>query len=320
MARYAISEEGAVAMESLSASLKSSIDGLRQASLSLRNSILGCMDALGVYGTETWSIALELSGIVETYEDTLISLSESAKKKSDDIRRLLSADSSESSASAGSFSGSRNGGSREYSSVVRSLQNGNVDYLPIQKAPAGRSSSDIINSLCGGDKTDGSCSSLALAYAGNKAGYAVLDFRDGNSRKIFSLRDTVRKIACLPGVDAVINKGRNDIECANSLLGKMEEGKEYYLATGQHAAIVRINGDHYEYLELQHQSYGNGWQYLDNFSLRTRFNCNYMHWFSFSNFLIDVDSLAQCQEFLDILGYINTDSSEQQKGDDGHVS
>lgn len=66
--------------------------------------------------------------------------------------------------------------------MVDALEKANVEYRPIQLAEQGRTEQDIINRLSGGDMTKGSCSSLALAYAGNKAGYDVLDFRDGDSR------------------------------------------------------------------------------------------------------------------------------------------
>lgn len=58
--------------------------------------------------------------------------------------------------------------------MVDALEKANVEYRPIQLAEQGRTEQDIINRLSGGDMTKGSCSSLALAYAGNKAGYDVL--------------------------------------------------------------------------------------------------------------------------------------------------
>ncbi|HGQ4216718.1 TPA: hypothetical protein ACL7J0_001611 [Streptococcus pneumoniae] len=52
---------------------------------------------------------------------------------------------------------------------------------PITKSLKKLTEEEIIQAISGGDKTKGSCSSLAFAYIGNKAGYTVLDFRGGKS-------------------------------------------------------------------------------------------------------------------------------------------
>ena len=166
--------------------------------------------------------------------------------------------------------------------------------------------------------TEGSCSSLAFAYVGNKAGYDVLDFRDGGSRRFFGANSSIEMITKLPGVSSETVFGKDDAESANQLLSTLIPGKEYYLATGLHAAIVRKNNGKYEYLELQSSS-NNGWQELNDSVLATRFGCSCSKILEFPNFLIDVDSLADSQEFLDILGYINTAETEQHKGESGHV-
>lgn len=69
--------------------------------------------------------------------------------------------------------------SHEYTEIVNALDNMNVEYRPIAEADTNRTEQDIIDGISGGDETEGSCSSLALAYAGNKGGYDVLDYRDG---------------------------------------------------------------------------------------------------------------------------------------------
>ena len=85
------------------------------------------------------------------------------------------------------------------SSIYGQLQD--VEYRPIQPALWKRSEQQIINSISGGDMTQGSCSSLALAYAGNRAGYVVYDFRDGQSREFFSSRSSIEQIANISGVN-----------------------------------------------------------------------------------------------------------------------
>lgn len=208
--------------------------------------------------------------------------------------------------------------SQEYAAVVTPLQQDGVAYRPIQSFGRERTAEEIISRLGGGDKTRGSCSSLAFAYAGNVAGYDVLDFRDGDSRRFFSKNGSIKMITELPGVDALIFNGKNDIICTNDLLKTMQQGKEYYLATGLHAAIVRKVDQHYEYLELQHPT-DNGWHVLNDAVLLDRFGCEVDNDRVLPNFLMDVESLANCNEFLGILGYLNTAETEQQKGGDGYV-
>ena len=210
-------------------------------------------------------------------------------------------------------------GSENYTSMIDSLSASQVDYRPVEQFAGARSQDEIVQRLSGGDLTEGSCSSLALAYAGNKGGYDVLDFRDGDSRDFFSSRSSIEEVASLPGVNSTILNGRNDIETANQLLDMMSPGKEYYLATGQHASVVRRTNNGYQYLELQHPSNGNGWHDLNDSILTTRFGCRSMHISSYSNYLIDIDSLANNREFLSILGYINTADYNQHKGGAGYV-
>ena len=167
--------------------------------------------------------------------------------------------------------------------------------------------------------TEGSCSSLAFAYAGNVAGYDVLDFRGGKSRLYFSLRSTVEMIAEIPEIKSTILEGTNDIEAARQLLSGLEDGKEYYLAVGNHAAIVRKCGGSFQYLELQHPANGNGWHTLDTSILQKRFVCIEARSNPCTSILMDVDSMANSSEFCSILGFINTAEETQRKGESGNV-
>ena len=210
--------------------------------------------------------------------------------------------------------------SDEYRSIVKALEERNVDYRPIERCDPPRDPKDIVERVSGGDLTEGSCSSLAFAYAGNRAGYDVLDFRDGESRTFFSLKSSIEEVASLPDVQSTIVVGENDFESVDKMLENVEDGKEYYLATGQHAAIIRSSEGKVEYLELQHPlKEENGWHTLDPYALSQRFGCKEERNFGSSNFLIDVASLSKSEEFLSILGYINTDYSEQRKGEEGDV-
>ena len=101
----------------------------------------------------------------------------------------------------------------------------------------------------------------------------------------------------------------------------MQPGKEYYMATGGHASVVRLNDEgRYEYLELQSGTPSeNGWHPLTLNTLYDRFGCEDGQSRACSNYLIDLDSLQSNPEFLDLLGYLNTDESAQMKGSSGYV-
>lgn len=199
-----------------------------------------------------------------------------------------------------------------------------IEYRKIKKTSL-KSEEAIIQSVGGGDMTKGSCSSVAMAYIGNKAGYDVRDFRDGDSRKYFATRDTVEEIAKLPNVKSYIVNDTNDFKGVKQLLSNVQEGKEYYLATGGHAAIIRKNENSFEYLELQHPDVErNKFYKLDRFTLKSRFGCQashsiYRQKYEVSNILIETESLQNSPEFLDLLGFINTQSDKQVKGSKGNV-
>lgn len=207
--------------------------------------------------------------------------------------------------------------SETYNDIKNYMDRKKVSHIAISSCSEDRTSEEIVSSLSGGDKTGGSCSSLAFAYAGNVGGYNVLDFRGGKSRKFFASNGTISMIARLPGVESKIVNGKDDLDCADFLLSEMVPEKEYYFATGVHAAIVRLHNGRREYLELQHAT-KSGWHPLYLETLGNRFGCK-INKIELPNFLIDVESLSTCDEFLDILGYINTEENRQKKGRTGHV-
>lgn len=201
------------------------------------------------------------------------------------------------------------------------LQDG-ISSNPIKKSRNKLTEEQIIEAVGGGDKTKGSCSSVAFAYIGNKAGYTVLDFRGGKSRVFFSRLDRINMIGSLPGVEMHVAKNINDFKAAKELLEKAENGKEYYLATGRHAAIVRKNDNLVEYLELQ-SKIANGFKPFDDTVLKKRFKAKKSHTFrgrkyDVESYLIDVNSLKDNPEFHNILSFLNTAESQQMKGITGH--
>lgn len=193
----------------------------------------------------------------------------------------------------------------------------------------------IIARVGGGDKTAGSCSSAALAYAANRAGFDVLDFRGGMSRSVFADRTTMSEIAGLNGVKSRLVTHSNDFMAMLSLQREMETGKEYYLAIGRHAAIVRKMRDEvFEYLELQENDivfnsglklHVNGFKKLTDDVLKKRFRCTSVNKtddgmrFESLNILIDIESLGKSREFVELMKYINTSESGQLKGQGGYA-
>ena len=201
------------------------------------------------------------------------------------------------------------------------LQNGILSN-PIKKSRKKLTEEQIIEAVGGGDRTRGSCSSAAFAYIGNKAGYTVLDFRGGESCDFFSRDSRIKMIGNLPGVQTHVVKNTNDFTAVKELLGKVESGNEYYLATGRHAAIIRKNEGRFEYLELQSRTL-NGFKPFNNIVLKERFKAQKSHSVSgrkydANSYLIDVNSLKDNPEFHKILSFINTADSQQMKGTEGH--
>lgn len=200
----------------------------------------------------------------------------------------------------------------------------NVEHRAVQALPKQLTSDEIIERLAGGDMTQGSCSSLAFAYIGNKNGLDVLDFRDGGSRRVFSMNKNIMKMLELPGVEGSITKVKKEVQGTIDILKNLELNKEYYLATGKHAAIVRKLDTGYQYLELQ-SKYQNGWMPFERYgsmatTLNKRFGCrktvdkSFGYVWERTVILMDVDSFKDNEEFEQLLGYINTAVDKQRKG------
>ena len=205
----------------------------------------------------------------------------------------------------------------------------NVEHRAVQALPKQLTSDEIIERLAGGDMTQGSCSSLAFAYIGNKNGLDVLDFRDGGSRRVFSMDKNIMKMLELPGIEGSITKVKKEVQGTIDVLKNLELNKEYYLATGKHAAIVRKLDTGYQYLELQ-SKYQNGWMPFERYgsmatTLNKRFGCrktvdkSFGYVWERTVILMDVDSFKDNEEFEQLLGYINTAVDKQRKGALGDV-
>ena len=213
---------------------------------------------------------------------------------------------------------------RKNSTILKNLELNKVEYKKVGKLNRELEDYEIVMRLAGGDETNGSCSSVALAYIGNRNGMDVLDFRGGNSQIFFSNRKNILDIAQMKGVKSLIVENSNDFRAIKELLDFItEEEKEYYLGVGTHAAIVKRELNRYYYLELQ-DAFNNGYQILTDGVLKNRFGCQKSHTvygikLKPKNVIIEIDSLKDNKEFEEILGYINTNEIDQVKGYDGYA-
>lgn len=200
--------------------------------------------------------------------------------------------------------------------IAKEAEAAKVEFNEVKMLKETKSIDDIIKDLGGGDQTSGSCSSLAFAYAGNRGGLAVSDFRGGRSCSFFATKSNIRSI--VENVGGLAEKNVSDFKAVNALFKNIETGKEYYFVTGSHAAIIRKVETGYEYLELQSYS-SNGWKPLDKTVLKNRFKAKHSrsamgYKYESDSFLIDIEKLQKDGGFKKMLGYINTDATKQMKG------
>lgn len=191
-----------------------------------------------------------------------------------------------------------------------------IEYNDVSPLPGKLEIQEIIARISGGDMTNGSCASSAFAYAANRSGWDVLDFRGGQSQYRFSLSSNLMEIA--ESVGGIVNREFNDYKNADTLLSHILPGKEYFFVCGEHAAIVRKSASGYEYLELQSEI-DNGFRPLNNFELKNRFSAkksrtHYRQKIDRAGCLVDIDLFKNDTGFRKLMGYINTDPGKQMKG------
>ena len=204
--------------------------------------------------------------------------------------------------------------------TTKNLFLSNVDYIPVKKHDSVLDEQEIIQRIAGGDQTTGSCASVALSYAGQKRGYDVLDFRDGESREFFASKlNKIQMFKDLGVTSITADSAKSSLTNGKKILSMLEEGKEYYLSVGGHAAIVRVQNGIPQYLELQ-SNYTNGWMDFGDVSdtLKYRFACSSSSRRYAPAYATDISQLDG-EEFENILGYINTNADKQRKGASGGV-
>lgn len=207
----------------------------------------------------------------------------------------------------------------EKSEFLKRLERQNIQRVPVATYATQPTETEIIDKIAGADKTKGSCSSCALAYAANKNGLDVTDFRGGMSQNAFSAMNNIKTLLDLDGVEGKLVKGGNDFTNAHELLKEVQEGKEYYFTAGKHAAIVRKTETGIEYLEMQSGWRKNTWYELNDFELKNRFGCKKSHTtygmkYETSEVIFDIATTKGNKDFEELMQFINTDAGRQMKG------
>ncbi len=213
----------------------------------------------------------------------------------------------------------------KYNKILFALEKRSVDYNPVKNHAKQLSEEEIVAALAGGDMTGGSCASVGLAYVGQRQGWDVLDFRGGHSRSVFANSLNLLDLSQMTGMKVLKAEGASAITVGNRLLKQCEVGKEYYLAVGRHAAIVRKTADGvYQYLELQSAT-KSGWINFDGnprYTLKTRFGCSSTSsGSSYYDFMLDLDEsdFSSNDDFRTLLGFLNTATDAQRKGSSGTI-
>lgn len=212
-----------------------------------------------------------------------------------------------------------------YNRLLAGLNAFDVEYNPVVNHASKLTETEIISTLAGGDMTKGSCASVGLAYIGQKLGWNVLDFRDGESRRMFSGSSFLKTLSEMNGMKALTAQGASSMTVGNRLLKMCEPGKEYYLAVGRHAAIVRKNdAGVLQYLELQSKN-RSGWTDFNGntrFTLKSRFGCTQQSSAAANyDFMLDIteSDFTSSDDFRTLLGFLNTEENAQRKGVNGTI-
>ena len=128
----------------------------------------------------------------------------------------------------------------------------------------------------------------------------------------------------MQGMKTLKAEGASAMTVGKRLLKQCEPGKEYYLAVGRHASIVRkTNEGVLQYLELQSRN-NSGWTDFNGnpgYTLKTRFGCSSASSMAAHyDFMLDLnDSNFNTDDFRSLLGYLNTDEKSQRKGIHGTI-
>ena len=194
------------------------------------------------------------------------------------------------------------------SDIDKQLTQMNIEYQPVQKMSEPLTSAQIIARISGKDHTDGSCASMALAYAANRCGWDVLDFRGGASCNYFQKHI----VDVIKDAGGKIISGTDNFDMSEKLLRSVQKGKEYIFTCSDHCAVVRRTDNGLEYLDLQEKS-KNGWKLLTDNELEARFNAVKERDKIDEDGIIMIDKLISNSYFRSIMGRINNQRKGKRK-------
>lgn len=213
-----------------------------------------------------------------------------------------------------------------HAKLVDRAETRGIEYNIPVKLETPNDTDTIVNRVGGGDMTQGSCASLGFCYVGQKEGYDVLDFRDGESRRLFGIccDDVLKGISQETGKPLLIESTNTGTGGSVKLIKQTVPGHEYYFSCGRHVAIVRSDENgRLEYMELQSR-FQNGWKLLGykddrrsmDYTFSNRFGCGRS--VSGTAYMMDIEDMKGSKIFHRALGYINTAEDKQKKGATGH--
>ena len=211
----------------------------------------------------------------------------------------------------------------KYNNVLDNIQKRSIEYNPVTRHTKQVTDNEIIMAVSGGDNTSGSCASVGIAYIGQKKGLNVLDYRGGKSMDYFSGKMAKVQMFEALGVTPIEeSSAKSDLTNGKRILSQMVKGKEYYLSVGRHASIIRLNEDGKpQYLELQSANKSGWTDFNDDVreTLKWRFGCSSKSSYWNAAYLTDIDQFPDNDEFRTLLGFINTNESDQRKGKNGTI-
>lgn len=213
-----------------------------------------------------------------------------------------------------------------HSKLVDKAENTGVEYDIPTKLETPHTTQEIVDRVGGGDMTQGSCASLGFCYVGQSEGYDVIDFRDGESRKLFAryCDEVLKGISQETGKPLLTEATSTGTGGSVKLIKQTVPGHEYYFSCGRHVAIVRSDENgRLEYMELQSR-FQNGWKLLGykddrrsmDYTFSNRFGCGRS--VSGTAYMMDIEDMKGSKILHRTLGYINTAEDKQKKGATGH--
>jgi hypothetical protein len=226
----------------------------------------------------------------------------------------------------------------DYERLKKDVEDYEINYKEVEGLSSKLSEEEIIEKLAGGDETKGSCASLAICYASNDMGLDVTDYRGGDSQELFSDKQVNERMFALSEASMKSYVVQKEASETAEIISGLDKDKKYILAVGRHMAVIRNTDDGVQYLELQ-SAKENGWK---NFktddrtvagTLQSRFGCKkttdkqarmirneegkYEKVNGKQVRIYDISTMKPTEEYKEMLGYINTTSSEQKKGEKG---